>query len=132
MQPNHPVDDPEDTYHRPGELRRLLTSPASNNSDEESNEVYPPNISLNARGEPITEREKWVWVLMGVSTQLSVLVYECLITYRTSWKHLGLKQGNEPPISAFPLTATGTVALTLGMSICSFVVESASTETDWL
>lgn len=124
-------DNYEDDYNRPIELRRLLPGP-SDDFHQDSSGIYPPNISLNARGEPVSEREKWAWALLAVSTQITVLAYECLISYSASWKYLGLKRGKEPPISALPLTATGTVALTFGMLICSFVVESASTETDWV
>lgn len=122
--------DREDDYNRPLELRRLLPG-LSDQHQQEGNEV-PPNISLNARGEPVSEWERRAWTVIGISIQLAVIIYECLISFKESWKYLGLNGGTEPPVQALVLTVTGTVALTLGMLICSYVVESASTEMDWI
>lgn len=122
--------DHEDDYDYPIELRPLLTGVSD--QQHQDSDGAPPNISLNARGGPVGERERWAWVFIGISTQLAVIIYECLISFKTSRKYLGLNGVTEPPIQALIFTVTGTVALTFGMLICSYVVESASTETDWI
>lgn len=122
--------DHEDDYNDLIELRRLL--PGLSDEQHQGSNGVPPNISLNARGEPVSEWERWAWTLIGISIQLSVIVFECLISFKESWKNLGLGEGTEPPIQALMFTVTGTVALAFGMLICSYVVESASTETDWI
>lgn len=122
--------NPDDDYNQDIELRPLLFDP-THPSRQANNEICPPNISLNARGESVSDWEKWLWALLGISAQLAVLVYEGLISYHTSW--FGFVNSGRMPLSqAFKLTAVGTVSLTFGMLICSYVIESASTETDWV
>lgn len=123
--------NPEDGYDPGIELRPLLPG-TLNHSHFERTGIYPPNISLNARGEPVGEREKWAWALISILTQITVLVYQALITFDGNWMYLGKKGEQKPSIRAFLLTAIGTISLTSGMFICSYVVESASTETDWV
>lgn len=122
--------NPDDDYNQDIELRPLLFDP-THHSRQANNEICPPNISLNARGEAVSDWEKWLWALVGISAQLAVLVYEGLISYHTSW--FGFTNRVQiSPSQAFQLTTVGTVSLTFGMLICSYVIESASTETDWV
>lgn len=120
----------EGEYNHDIELRPLLRS--TDHPQQTRNEIYPPNISLNARGEPVRGWENWVWALIGILVQLIVLAYEGLITYNTSWGARFVNPDEESSTQAFQLTAVGTVALTFGMLICSYVVEGASIETDWV
>lgn len=124
-------NNPEDGFDPGIELRHLLPG-TLNYSHFDRTGIYPPNISLNARGEPVSEREKWAWAFISILTQITVLLYQALITFDGNWMYLGEKGDQEPSIGAFLLTAIGTVSLTSGMLICSYVVESASTETDWV
>lgn len=119
----------EGEYNHDIELRPLLRS--TDHPQQASNGIYPPNISLNARGEPVRGWENWAWALIGILVQLTVLAYEGLITFNTSWGASSVDP-EESSIQAFQLTAAGTVALAFGMLICSYVVEGASIETDWV
>lgn len=123
--------NPDDyDYDQDIELRPLLFDSTAY-SRQANNKICPPNISLNARGESVSGWEKWLWALFGISTQLAVLVYGGLISYHPSWVRF-INRGQIPPSQAFQLAAVGTVSLTFGMLICSYVIESASTETDWV
>lgn len=122
------ISNPEGEYSHDIELHPLLLGSTQQVSDV----IYPPNISLNARGEPVRGWENWVWALVGILVQLTVLAYEGLITYNTSWGARFMSPDEESSTQAFQLTAAGTVALNFGMLICSYVVEGASIETDWV
>lgn len=115
-------------YHFDGpiELHRLLPGPLDD-SYPDGNQLYPPNISLNARPKPPSEGMKWVLALSGVVLQISVLLFQGFSTY---YNHVG--EESYSPSTAFLFTLTGTVALFLGMLINSYIVVSASTKTEWV
>lgn len=72
----------------------------------------------------MTRRELWLWAAITTFLQLGVLVYDAFATYR-----LKLKEGGGKVVYyAFPLTSTGTLALALGMLLCSYVIESSTIE----
>lgn len=97
------------------------------------NILIPPNISLNARGIPVSDMEKWVCASLGVLVQLVVLLYEAAITYYSPLKSksIFLKDGISASPEAFPCTAVGTIALNLGMLICAHIVDRSSIEEHW-
>lgn len=82
-----------------------------------------PNISLNLH-HPIGRRELWAWAAVAILLQSGVLVYDALVAYKLKFK----EGGNKVVRYAFPLTATGTLALVLGMLLCSYVIENSTVE----
>lgn len=92
----------------------------------------PPNMSLNARGKPITNLEKISMASIAVVIQLAVLIFEGVISYHPSVRGQFLKDGLSPSKEAFPCTAVGTVALNFGMFICSYVIDRVTTEENWV
>lgn len=112
------------------ELRSLLHN-SRDHPPQISDELCPPNISLNARGEPVSNLEKWCMAVIGVATQVSVLCYEAVITYHPAVKAHILVGTWSPSRQAFPCVAVGTVFLNLGMFICAYVIDCASTEHKW-
>lgn len=85
-----------------------------------------PNISLNVTGHHGAKREI-VWVACAaVLLQVGVLVYQGVITYTLRWR-----LGGEDIRYAFPLTATGTLAISGGMFLCAFVIEASTEEVEY-
>ncbi|RPB13071.1 hypothetical protein P167DRAFT_486901 [Morchella conica CCBAS932] len=92
-----------------------------------------PNISLNARGETASQNELWSVAILGTIIQSAVIAYWSLITKYEPWLATDkfLKGGRPTPQYAFPMTTVGTVAVVMGMLICSHVVDAASVEEKW-
>lgn len=94
-------------------------------------ETSPPNLSLNARGVAIKDSEKWSLAIFGTIVQLSVLIYDGLISYHPSWRPKFPKNGSDPSSPyAFPCTAVGTLTLNIAMFACCYIIDCASTEED--
>lgn len=86
--------------------------------------VGPPNISLNYNP-PRYEGEGPIVAFASILLLGAGIMMQAYFVY---WKKL--KKGDEDiPPNAFPLTASGTLALTIGMFLCSYAVESATKET---
>lgn len=96
-------------------------------------EQYAPNISLNfqdpgeytslIRGEGLFWRTLIVGCL-GVIIQLTVIVYQGLATY-----YLPYETKQYAKDVYFPVAVAGTFALTVGMFLCSRIVETSTAET---
>ncbi|KAI5839632.1 hypothetical protein DFP73DRAFT_613353 [Morchella snyderi] len=115
------------------EMRPLLRLAAdAHNLHEGISEKNPPNISLNARGQRISDFEKWLITIVGSTAQLVVLFFEYLISHHPRLRLRFLKGGSNPSPQAFPCAVLGTVCLSLGMLVCSYVVDCASTEETWV
>lgn len=117
---------PEYHFDGPIELHRLLPGPLDD-SYPDGDQLYPPNISLNARPKPPSQGMKWVLAICGVVLQISVLFFQ---GYSNYYNRMG--EEGYPATTGFLFSLTGTVALFLGMLINSYVVVSASTETEWV
>jgi len=90
-----------------------------------------PNILLNLR--PPSSRngiELRSFAVFGMFLQAGVLVFSGFTTYHPEL--LYRKGGLEVVPYAYPLTASGTVILVVGMLICSFVVERSTKEKRWI
>lgn len=86
-----------------------------------------PNISLNTTGQHSARWETRCVAVAGVVLQLGVLVYEGVITYALRWA-----KGDEAVVGyAFPLTAVGTVAISVGMFVCAYVIEASTQEVEY-
>ncbi|RPA85573.1 ankyrin [Ascobolus immersus RN42] len=70
------------------------------------------------------------WVMLGIFLQLGALIFGGFATYfRPSMAYL--KEGEPVENHAFPLMATGTLILSFGMWLCSYVVEGSTVEHAW-
>ncbi|CUS14875.1 unnamed protein product, partial [Tuber aestivum] len=86
-----------------------------------------PNISLNFC-EIKRQWELWLFALLGVALQSGSLVFIGVVHY-----HPGLRlKEKENSEYAYPLMASGTLLLVLGMMACSHVVQASSIETTWV
>lgn len=87
----------------------------------------PPNLSLNVSTKPLHPHILISLVVFGFLLQGGVMVYGGASQY---W--LKLRKYNSPPIAyGFPLFASGTVILALGMFGCAWAVESSTKEATW-
>ncbi|RPB06916.1 hypothetical protein P167DRAFT_530502, partial [Morchella conica CCBAS932] len=130
---NPAADDPYRGIHILEKTNPLFELSHPDESLLSHNILIPPNISLNARGIPVSDMEKWVCASLGVLVQLVVLLYEAAITYYSPLKSksIFLKDGISASPEAFPCTAVGTIALNLGMLICAHIVDRSSIEEHW-
>ncbi|PUU81753.1 hypothetical protein B9Z19DRAFT_1099573 [Tuber borchii] len=85
-----------------------------------------PNISLNI-DEIKGQRELWLFAILGSVLQLGSLVFIGVTHYHPK---INLKEGENSGY-AYPLMASGTLFLVMGMMACSHVVQASSVETTW-
>ncbi|KAF2429237.1 hypothetical protein EJ08DRAFT_718487, partial [Tothia fuscella] len=84
----------------------------------------PPNIGWNVQGALVRKEEVWIWAVVGIMFQLIALVIPAITTYRLGWS-----KGNGPiPAYAYPFYLSGSSAITLGLVMCSHVIEGRTTE----
>ncbi|RPA81608.1 hypothetical protein BJ508DRAFT_209014, partial [Ascobolus immersus RN42] len=98
-----------------------------------STEIIPPNLFLNLRPS-ITLSQRWeirTFTFISVVLQAFAVAFSGLITYHPTIRDGYKKDGEDMEPHAFPLTAIGTAILVLGMWVCSFVIESSTTEHNW-
>ena len=93
--------------------------------DEElvKNREILPNMSLNIHGGS-NPFELVVYALMASISQAAVLGW--------SFYALEYKLSGSKPSVGFPLQATGTVLLTLGLALCAGIIDNGSRERHWL
>jgi len=85
----------------------------------------PPSILLNYHSASGSRLELWMVAAAGLVLQSVVLIFGALVTYKWQWTKAGA------PVASYgyPMTAAGTVALSLGLILCSRVVEASTKET---
>ncbi|KAK4148034.1 uncharacterized protein C8A04DRAFT_33569 [Dichotomopilus funicola] len=86
-----------------------------------------PNLTLNVRNK-LGRGELYFVAATGTFLQLGVLVFSGFTAYHPPFRLEWLK--NDMPVAdyAYPCNATGTLLLVVGMLVCSYVVESSTTE----
>ncbi|KAH6627058.1 hypothetical protein B0J18DRAFT_478009 [Chaetomium sp. MPI-SDFR-AT-0129] len=86
-----------------------------------------PNLTLNVRNK-LGRGELYLVAATGTFLQLGVLVFSGFTAYHPPFRLEWLK--NDMPVAdyAYPCNAVGTLLLVVGMLICSYVVESSTTE----
>jgi hypothetical protein len=89
-----------------------------------------PSISLNLHGGSKT-KDLVATALCGIFLQLSVVAFSGLTVYHPVFKKNFQKDGGSVESYAFPLMAIGTGILSVGVMICSAVVEGSTEETKW-
>ncbi|KAH0605607.1 uncharacterized protein H6S33_004829 [Morchella sextelata] len=88
----------------------------------------PPNLSLNVNMDPLPRYVSILLISIGVLLQGGVLVYAAVSQY-----HLKLSKydGDVVIVYGFPLLATGTIFLAIGMYFCAEVVQTSTKERTW-
>ncbi|KAI3317682.1 hypothetical protein HD806DRAFT_526912 [Xylariaceae sp. AK1471] len=81
-----------------------------------------PNITIN-RADNLDSTELRLAALSGIIIQAGVLVYLAVITYLPTLRPTFTKDGRQVANYVFPITASGTVLLGLGMLLCAHVVD---------
>lgn len=94
-------------------------------SDGDPNGISAPNVSLNFC-EIHNKLELRAFAILGTVLQFGSLVFIAFGRY-----HPALEWRAENRRFAYPLMATGTIFLVLGMLLCSRTVQDASQETTW-
>lgn len=83
-----------------------------------------PNISLNVQGAIPSKSELILWTTLGVVLQFVAFVVPALTTYHWKWK----KGANSVQEYAYPCFLTGSCLLTIGIILCSHVIEGMTVE----
>jgi hypothetical protein len=80
-----------------------------------------PNLSLNAPESEISDAERWWWVSMGLTSQLTALSAPFLVMRTAGY-----------PILPYGYTCylVGTIVLSSGLALCSHIIEGSTTEFD--
>ncbi|KAG0643607.1 hypothetical protein HOY80DRAFT_343704 [Tuber brumale] len=89
--------------------------------------ISAPNLSLNICG--VRELgELWLFAILGIVLQFGCLIFIGVTHYHPeiNWK------ADENPEYAYPLMASGTLVLVIGMMACSYVVQYSSEEGIWV
>jgi len=105
--------------------RRRRKSPQ--NTSKLATSDSAPNISLNFC-EIKRQRELWLFAILGFVLQFGSLVFIGVTRYH---HQIGWKAGKNLGY-AYPLMASGTLLLVMGMMACSHVVQASSKETTWV
>lgn len=86
-----------------------------------------PSISLNIVGHHVSQQELRYISSIGIVLQVGILAFEGLITYHLRWQ----KGDQHVAKYAYPLTAIGTLAISVGMFICAYVIEAKTEENEY-
>lgn len=111
---------------KPGSTWREIEPKKSTKTSQESDEFAPhPNLSLNIGIRPFGKWWHVLFAVLGVSIQSGFFVYGAWATYFA--RHLW--QDNKPPEKwAFPIAATGTALMVVGMALCAMLIERSTYE----
>ncbi|KAF7956241.1 hypothetical protein EAE96_005161 [Botrytis aclada] len=86
-----------------------------------------PNISLNTHPKQ-NMFELALAAILGIVLQAGVIIFSGFVAYDY---RLGAMVGGAPSAYAFPVLASGTVVLVLGMGICAVVIGKSTDEVAW-
>jgi len=107
------------------------SSLAANHEDTslnfESNQA--PNLALNLGRHIVSSWELYVVAIIGTVLQLGVMLFAGLTGVYE--KEEFMKDGKQPQKYALSCTASGTVALVIGMILCSHLVQRSTDEQSW-
>lgn len=95
------------------------------------NDESAPNISLNLYGGS-KDGELYSAALCGIVLQFGMLVFCGFSVYHPEFSQRFPKNGHPVQEYAYPIMATGTIILMIGMLICSAVVEHSTRETEYV
>ena len=91
-----------------------------------------PNIGLNLSGQRASNLEFILVAVAGVVLQAGVVIFAGVGVYLPPWNEKFEKGGKPVQKHAFPLMASGTVALVIGMFICCSIVDRSTTDGNWV
>lgn len=89
-----------------------------------------PIITLNVQGSVASRAEMWNFAILGTVLQAFVLGISALSVYSWKWKISGnslLQYGHY----GFPCFSVGTIAVIVGLVLCSHIIEGTTTEQTW-
>jgi hypothetical protein len=84
-----------------------------------------PNLALNA-GRTASESEKWTFAIIALTLQTVAVIIPAVSTYEWHWK----KGSKDAQGYAYPCYLAGTLAVCLGVSLCSRAIDLATEELD--
>ncbi|KAI5795778.1 hypothetical protein EDC01DRAFT_64217 [Geopyxis carbonaria] len=116
---------------RKHKMLRCYNPTIDTNTALSSTSKVAPNIAINLTGKHVSQWELAMVATIGILIQIGVLVFAGLSVLLDPFNNRFKK--NEKPIEkhALPTMITGTVALVIGMYICSHVVERSTWEEKW-
>ncbi|KAL7269575.1 hypothetical protein RUND412_007753 [Rhizina undulata] len=90
---------------------------------------HPPNISLNAHGEAISTLESTVWAGIGICLQMGLLIFGGIMTFQQN-SDVIFSGGSSTlvPLWSFYVTTVGTMILSIGLLLCSFLIDRSTDE----
>ncbi|KAL4899026.1 hypothetical protein BDW74DRAFT_184134 [Aspergillus multicolor] len=86
-----------------------------------------PNLTLNVSNATASPAITWAFAIFGVIVQTCVLVIAAFLTYH--WRVPA--QGSTIVKYGFPIFASGTVVLSAGIFLCSYVIEAHTEEIEF-
>ncbi|RDW76531.1 uncharacterized protein DSM5745_06523 [Aspergillus mulundensis] len=86
-----------------------------------------PNLTLNVSDATTSPAITWAFAIFGIIVQVCVLAIAALVTYH--WRVPA--QGSTIVRYGFPVFALGTMVLSAGIFICSYVIEAHTEEIDF-
>jgi hypothetical protein len=101
---------------------------SARNKDITPNEIQDlgdraPNITLNLDGSVISKLEIWSWVCFGLVIQAAVAILPGVLTYR--WHQTASPH-------AYPCYLVSLVCVTMGLILCSRVIEGSTKEHEFV
>jgi hypothetical protein len=86
-----------------------------------------PNLALNIPTATARQKELCFWVAWAVLAQMGVLILPAIATYRWKW----MRGNNSVPSYGYPCFVLGSVAIVIGLMLCSHTIEASTTEFDF-
>lgn len=90
-----------------------------------------PNVALNIKGQQTSNGELWAVAVIGTLLQLSVIIFAGISTLFSPWEHHFTKEGKLAAPYAFPMLASGIIAMVLGMFLCANIIDRNTIEERW-
>lgn len=84
----------------------------------------PANIRLNVQKSTTSTRELWICAAFGTLAQGAAVAFPAVTVYRWKW----LKGPRMVASYAYPCFSIGTLAITIGLILCSHVIEGSTKE----
>ena len=83
-----------------------------------------PNLTLNVKDATPSEIQAWIFTFIGAFLQALVFAFNALVVYYYRWSRAGYVVASY----GYPIWASGTICITIGVCLCARVVEYSMTE----
>ena len=83
-----------------------------------------PNLTINTPDAITDPMYLWLCVTVGAILQCLVFFFNAYVVYHKHW----LRAGAQVASYAFPLWASGTFSIFVGLSMCAYVIENVATQ----